>query len=54
MTRDEALKKLKGLEGAWDLEMAHGEADDVLCALLKELGYGDVVSAYHKIDKWYA
>jgi hypothetical protein len=37
-----------------DTEIAHGDADDLLCDLLIELGYYDVVNEYNKIDKWYA
>lgn len=34
--------------------MAHVNADDILCDLLKLLGYEDVVVEYNKIGKWYA
>ena len=37
-----------------DTEIDHGNADDLLCSLLTELGFGDVVNEYGKIDKWYA
>lgn len=37
-----------------DPEAAHPLADEVLCDLLESLGYGDVVAAWRKIDKWYA
>ena len=36
-----------------DTEMAHCNADSVLCNLLEELGYGEVVEVYNEIDKWY-
>lgn len=35
-------------------ETAHVTADRVLCDLLRELGYGNVVEEYEKIDKWYS
>ena len=54
MTRDEAIAKLKAAQNDWDTECAHGDADGVLCALLKSLGYGDVVDEWEKIKKWYA
>ena len=54
MSREEALSKLKELVGSRDIECAHAYADDVLCDLLKSLGYQDVVEAYEQIDKWYA
>ncbi len=54
MTREEALKRLDALAESGDTEAAHSEADDILCDLLKELGYGAVVAAWEQIDKWYA
>lgn len=54
MTREDAIEKLKVEQANGDLEMAHGNADDVLCALLVALGYGDVVEEWEKVDKWYA
>ena len=37
-----------------DPESAHGYADDFLCEILSELGYGAVVDEFNKIKKWYA
>ena len=37
-----------------DTEDSHAEADRLLCKLLVELGYEDVVAAYQLIGKWYA
>lgn len=37
-----------------DIESDHRKADGILCDLLIELGYGDVVKEYYKIKKWYA
>lgn len=37
-----------------DCEAAHEEADDILCEILNNLGYGEVVDAYNNIEKWYA
>lgn len=54
MTREEAINKLKILQGMGDKEIAHCNADDVICDLLKALGYEDVVKEYDEIDKWYA
>lgn len=33
---------------------AHGRADQIICRLLSDLGYGDVVREFEKIDRWYA
>ncbi|WP_313752447.1 hypothetical protein [Mixta calida] len=54
MSREEALAKLRILQVLRDKEIAHVNADDVICDLLKSLGYQDVVEEYDKIDKWYA
>lgn len=54
ITREEAIEALRALHGAGDIELAHGEADDILCKLLNALGYDDVVVAYDKVPKWFA
>jgi hypothetical protein len=57
-TKQELLKKYKEAmaEAAnmHDEEVAHGRADDVLCELLRVLGFGEVVEIFENIDKWYA
>lgn len=50
----EAVDKLKLINKNRDPEEAHVEADAVLCALLAELGFENVVVAYNRINKWYA
>jgi hypothetical protein len=54
MTREEAIQRLKDEQENGDTEIAHINADDVLCDLLESLGYGDVVGEYEKINKWHA
>lgn len=54
MDREQAIAKLKELQNSGDTEAAHSDADDVLCALLRSLGYADVVAEYEKVDKWFA
>ena len=49
----EIIEKLEK-QKYYDEEDAHIEADAVLCDLLKELGFEDVVELYEKIPKWYA
>ena len=44
---------LREIQG-WDVEAAHNRADKVLCELLTELGFNDVVIAFEEIPKWYA
>ena len=54
MTKEEAIAELNLIRQSDDTEVAHVDADDVLCQLLMSLGYEDVVTAYHDIGKWYA
>lgn len=54
MDRQKAIDELKIAQGNGDIESAHSSADEVLCRLLKELGYDDVVAEYEKVEKWYA
>ena len=54
MTRDKALETLKALKDIGDPEVAHLDADDILCSVLIDLGYEDVVEAYGAVPKWYA
>ena len=54
MTKEEAIETLKTLAKDDDTEVAHKEADVVLCQLLFTLGYGDVVAEYHRVYNWYA
>ena len=49
----EALAKLSEIDED-DVEMAHIDADDILCDLLVKLGYSVVVEAYTRIPKWFA
>jgi len=35
-------------------EFEHDEADYLLCALLEELGYTELVDTYKKIPKWHS
>lgn len=48
------IARLQELAKAMDYEIPHGEADDILCDVLRQLGYGDLVDAYDKVGKWYA
>lgn len=50
----DAMNELKKLQDFGDNEIAHAKADKVLCELLSQLGYGEVVTEYDKIGKWYA
>ena len=37
-----------------DTEMAHILADELMCKLLRELGYGEGVDIFEQMDKWYS
>jgi len=54
--REKALLALSdALElGKGDPEIAHVNADEVLCELLTSLGFSDVVKEFKKVPKWYA
>lgn len=47
-------EQMKALRDEWDIEKAHGKADDILCEALKQLGYNELVELYEKVDKWYS
>jgi len=52
----EAIEKLREIQslGEGDPEAAHSMADEVLCDLLRQLGFADVVEEWSKVEKWYA
>ena len=54
MTREESIAELKAEQSNRDWECAHADADAVLCKLLTELGFADVVAEREKVGKWYA
>lgn len=37
-----------------DAENAHDRADGILCKLLEQSGYADVVEKFRKVRKWYS
>ena len=45
MTAVEAIEELNNIEKG-DTELAHGEADDILLALLRSQGNGEVAKAW--------
>lgn len=46
--------QLKALQSNPDKEVAHNQADKILCDLLNWLGYDDVVKEFENLEKWYA
>lgn len=53
---DEVIKKLRNLTESMDIEMAHIEADEILCDLVAEYvpRGAEIVKLFNKIEKWYA
>lgn len=56
MNAEEFTQKMMDIESVHggDIEAAHGRADEVMCDLLRELGYGDGVDIFERMDRWYA
>ena len=54
MTREEFKNKMQAIADKRDAEGGHIEADDLMCELLKELGYGEGVEIFEGMYRWYA
>lgn len=54
MPADEAIKEMTNLLSINDPEISHSEADKILCKVLRESGYNELIDIYEKVDKWYA
>ena len=55
MTPQEFANKMQEIfENNYDPEGNHCNADDLLCAVLIALGYGEGIGIFKKADKWYA
>ena len=61
MTPTEFLEALKEIDkmakrprGYDDLEQFHSDADDLMCEILRNLGYGDGVDFFENHERWYA
>lgn len=52
--KEAAVNELRALLNTKDHEAAHSRADDILCAVLTDLGYADVVKEYQAIMRWCA
>ena len=50
----EAIEKMKKCVNSGDTEVAHLDADNILCDVLTQLGYKELVDLYEKVKKWYA
>lgn len=54
MTPEEFRDKMRFIANISDPERAHYEADDLICCLLDDLGFGAGIEIYEKMEKWYA
>ncbi len=54
--REEYREKLQKIieDAQGDVERQHAEADNLLCDLLTEMGFGSLVDDYRDIKKWFA
>jgi len=52
--KEKIIKELKNEQNNDDTEIAHSNADDLLCEFLISLGHQDVVDEYNKVSKWYS
>jgi len=52
--KESVIARLRIEQKNGDTECAHCNADDLLCELLNELGFIDVVNEWQEVDKWYA
>ena len=53
MTPDEFARRMAAIETG-DPDADHGNADDLLCEVLRSLGYGEGVEIFINMPKWYA
>lgn len=52
---DEFNEKMKYIsENQWRTEDAHIEMDDVMCHILKKLGFGKGIEIFEDTEKWYS
>ena len=54
MTREEFKNKMQAIADKEDIEIGHFEADNLMCELLKDLGYGEGVEIFEEMYKWYS
>ena len=53
MSPDEFLEKMKAIESQ-SPEYFHINADDLMCDLLRRLGYGEGIDFFEKQERWYS
>lgn len=54
MTPEQFKTEMEQIERSGDTEGGHVDADELMCRVLRELGYGDGVEVFERMDRWYA
>ena len=54
MTAEEFKVKMIAIGKNGDEEIRHVDADDLMCELLRSLGYGEGIEIFEDMPKWYA
>ena len=54
MKEETAVRKMREIAKDDYAETAHGNADDLLCRFLEELGYKRLVKMFGQVRKWYS
>ncbi len=54
ITPEQFKSRMQEIASDVDIEMSHYNADDLMCEVLKELGYGEGVKIFEEMAKWYA
>lgn len=50
---EDALQQMKALQDRDDFDVAHLEADGILCDFLRSQGYDQLVDLFEGVGKWY-
>lgn len=53
MAPEEFKNKMQEIADIMDEEISHPQADDLMCEVLDSLGYGEGISIFVKMPKWY-
>lgn len=54
MSPKEFAEAMRQIDQDCDVEIGHSRADDLMCAILRELGYEEGVNVFDEMVKWYA
>lgn len=54
MTAEQFRYKMECLSKMDDVEVCHERMDELMCELLRDIGYKDGVDIFENTSKWYA